>query len=628
MRKILIFLFIFTCGVSEWAWSYGGDDFGHGVYGGSEGCGYDNDSGAGVLAKDDEWAGYYKDAQKSKKKFLQAKSKLSRKKAQLRKEKKTLREFFKAEAADDLFEHIEGNKEGTGGGDNSNYKLNEECGEGSSRVSKLWCNKETKESTFTNLIIHNGGEGEVNAEAACEGDNPRVLREKTSRYDFNKGRCQKALEKIKDLAAEVADLERDRAENEAEYDYNKEMMGDRRDQVEEEIEDDTYVEGSTCLICNHSRSDKTARIMGSVLGVATALGGAWTSYNSAKHISEQNARLGWPTQPWIAGQAAYPYIMQGIYGGIMGGMGKGGYGCSGGYYGLGPNGMMGPGGLAGAGMYGPGGGAFGYPPWMQGAGPWGAGPYMPGMGPWGIPGPFQGGFPNGGGFPGNMIGAAYGGYPVGGYPAGMQMGGFPYGGYQMGFPYGALQIGGLQYASVTGFQNGGGFQLAGMQLAGMQLAGLQLAGLQIGAMQMGGFQLAGMQLGGLQLAGLQLAGLQIGGIGTPPFMPGAAMGLQIGGLQIGGALGGAQFQQQYLQQYMAQLQAAQQAQMQQQQDWIQKQQVVGRLTEELVRIQTQIQQISSGSFYGTGSTIYTPSLLNNGTTTGTKTGTGQRILGR
>ncbi|MCH2534592.1 MAG: hypothetical protein MK008_09145, partial [Bdellovibrionales bacterium] len=201
------------------------------------------------------------------------------------------------------------------------------------------------------------------------------------------GECRKAIEEMNSLSSELQakmmDLET--------LDYAIEDAEDALRALEDDVFDELVAEGKIleveCENCEQpvyrekpSMWSNVSQLLGLGLGAAAA-------YYTADKVSDKNARLGWPTNPYLGVQVGFPFVMAGIYGGILGGQSHGGYGCAGG-------------------VGGAGGGAFGYPPGMFGV-PFRVRIYMPGMGPWGMPGPWSDWGQMGGGFIGGL--AAMGG---------------------------------------------------------------------------------------------------------------------------------------------------------------------------------------------------------------------------
>ncbi len=571
MRRLLLALVATVFFSSELALAYASEMYGHGVSPGAQGCGYGNQTARGIYSKDDEYRELEKERKEVKKELKNLTKLKSRLKKKVRRHKKKSKRYLKPYAATLVDSHIKDSRvvDGYRGGVDTNLSPACEGADNPYSVNSKFCVPEVGCANVAQAAGMGCHENPVGTPTNTRDEwTNKLIKNKAPGYVDGKicgikhgiaGKQEQCKEWLEEYSAESEELKLVLADIELKKEYVKdlsEQIADRKDDIRDEVEDGTFIatddetEAGECEDCSwFSKNSETIKM---VAGIGLPILGAYMGYKGAKNISEQNARLGWPTSPYVSANMSYPFIMQGIYGGVMGGMAAGGFGCSGGYYGgaRGPYGMGGIGGLYGAGLYGGigmgagGGGAFGYPGYMYGGGgPFGMGPYNAGMGPWGIPGPYVNG------------GFGMGGYPMGGgfgMGGGMGMGGYPMG------PMGPM---------------GGGFG-------------------------MGGYP--GMGMGGY---------------------PGGGMGM--GGYPGGGAMGGMQMQQQYMNMYMQQMQA----QMQAQQEYAQKQQVVGRLTQELYKIQMQIQQISSGSYYS-GSIPYGNNTLPGwGSSTVPTTGSGGSVIG-
>ncbi len=304
------------------------------------------------------------------------------------------------------------------------------------------------------------------------------------------------------------------------------------------------------------------QFLSSAAGVALGL-------YSIKSANKVRARLGFPGQAGYGMQLAYPFIMDGLYGsGMLGSS----LACS--PTGSGFRNVLG--GLGGLLMGGyPG---MGYP----GGGIWGGG--------------YPGGFPGMGGYPGGFPGMGYpGGFPGMGYP-----GGFPGMGYPGGFPGigGGIHLGGGFPFPGGGFPfPGGGIQLGGGYPGGFP--GMGYPGGFPGMGYPGGFPGIG---GGIHLGGgFPFPGGGFPGMGGyPGGFPGMGYpggGFPGGGFPGGGMMGGGFGQMQAYMEYQKAMMSYKQAQMN---NWMQKQQSVQALTQEMYRLQMQIQEVMYGGGASSG----------------------------
>ncbi|MFN7729341.1 MAG: hypothetical protein ACK5P7_09320, partial [Bdellovibrio sp.] len=283
--------------------------------------------------------------------------------------------------------------------------------------------------------------------------------------------------KIAELDARVKELEA----------YTKAKKQELRESIKEYVREQrqAQTEGGCldCMITGNSGVMQPRRASGWEIGanLVLGLGAMYLGNNLNKYTADQNARLGFPTQPYPALGYGMPFFQGALYGAVGGSMGGGAFGCAGGANGSGfangPYGMMGPFGQGS--MYGPSGGAFGYPAGMYGT-PMGGGMFMPGMGPFGM------GMPGGLGMGGGMMMA--GGMMIpGGFQMGMPMGSMMGGGGMMGMPMGSM-MGGMP----MGMMISGGIGMMGGMPMGMQMG--MMGGMPMG--MMGGMPMGMMVAGG------------------------------------------------------------------------------------------------------------------------------------
>ena len=438
----------------------------------------------------------------------------------------------------------------------------------------------------------------------------------------NKRDCEKAIQSLSKYLEVLSQLD-----NKTELIEEQILeLQDRQLDVELGLteEDETEADG-LCWECLDEIRELDKPTSGQVAGnmLSILAGGALSYYgykagkSGAESVNNLRIRQGFDSlgtagPAWAGATLGMPFIANGIYGMANGNSVLGNYACAPGFAGSGA--MYAP-----FGGYGRGG--FGFPGGYGGPGFGGglvAGGGFPGLGAYGNAG-F--GYPVGGGFPGGYGGPGFGGgLAIGGFPG---LGGYPAGGF--GFPGGlggGLTIGG-------GFPGFGGFPggYGGPGFGG----GLAIGGFPgLGGYPAGGFGFPGGLGGGLTIGGgFPGFGGFPGGYGGPGFGGGLAMGGGFpgfgggGGFGFPGGFGGfpggfggginpqlqaqiqaqAQAQQQYANyikfqqtQMEAQIQAQQawlQHQQSIQQDWMQRQEVIGGLTQEMFKIQQQIQMVAS-----------------------------------
>ena len=427
--------------------------------------------------------------------------------------------------------------------------------------------------------------------------------------------CEKA---IKNLGKYLKVLDQLNEKTELVEDEMMELQ-DRQMDIELGLAEEETEASGLCFECLDELQELNKPTSGQILGNALSViaGGALSYYGykagkrGAQSVNNMRMRQGFESlgtsgPSWAGASLGMPFIANGVYGFANGGSAFGNYSCSPGFaggagmyspfYGYG-GGFPGMGGGFGGGFPGMGGGFGGGFPGMGGGFAMGG---FPGIGG-GFPGGFGGGFPGmGGGFGGGFPGMG-GGFTMGGFPG--IGGGFP-GGFGGGFPGMGGGFGGGFPGMGGGF--GGGFPGMG---GGFTMGGFPGMGGGFG----GGFPGMGGGFGG----GFPGMGGGFGG-GFPGMGGGFGGGFPgMGGGMMGPGFGGgfnpyaqAQMQaQQYRQQQYASYMKFQQAQMQAQvqaqqawlqhqqsiqQDWMQRQQVIGGLTQELYKIQQQIQLVASG----------------------------------
>lgn len=172
--------------------------------------------------------------------------------------------------------------------------------------------------------------------------------------------ADEALAKVGELEGELSRLNIEKADKQSEY---KDAVKESREEYRR-----TLTEGG-CLECmmqgqsyyQQQRKPNWLEVGGNLL---LGVGSMYFGNQQQRYISDNNAKLGFPSQTYPAIGFGYPYFMNALYGAVGGGMSSGGFGCGGGMGG--------------------GGGAFGYPPGMMG-GPMGGGLSNGGSGAFGYP---------------------------------------------------------------------------------------------------------------------------------------------------------------------------------------------------------------------------------------------------
>lgn len=383
--------------------------------------------------------------------------------------------------------------------------------------------------------------------------------------NFNADKCKEYLDKWQKAQKELAEATLAEQRLKLEVDElsaiikitNEELRAIRKEYQRELREQMSEGDCVDCIMqAGQIYSPRKASGLEIGANVAMGLASVYLGNRSQRYISDNNAKLGFATQPYPSVLNGYPYFMNAIYGAVGGGI-AGGAGC------------FNAGGGAGAG----GGGMWGYPPGMGQGGMYPSGMMMPGQGPWGANGPW-----------GNAMCVTW---PC---PVGGSMGGGPW----LGTP----GFGG----GMPGFGMGGNMGMPGF---GGGMPGFGMGG----NMGMPGF--GGGLGGGFQLGGLPGMGGMPGMMGYPDMgmMGGLGMGgmAGMGGLGMGG-MGDLGMQSQMMQMQMQQMQQAMQMQQQRMQAQMAYQQQVSNLTQELNTVMMRLRQAQMGMYMGVGG-------LSGGTTT-------------
>ena len=490
-------------------------------------------------------------------------------------------------------------------------------------------------------------------EQACSGStiNGSICRQGVDQGPgFNGSACSELIKKwyqkkaaVEEAQAEMAqaELERDslKAEKKELAEEIREAKREAREEYRRTVSEGGCVE---CMVQNSSRYQQSSGVnWPSVLGnTALGLGAMYFGQQQQRYISDNNAKLGFPTQTYPAIGFGFPYFGNALYGALGGGMGQGGFGCgsgfgNGGGGGLGGGGAFGyPGGMMGNPMgggmfnggFGPGALGFGQNgSFMNGGigGPgFGMGNYMPGaavpggymqnayMNGFGGPMPFgqfaQGGIgfqmPGMGGPFGGPFGGQFGpggfGFQAPGFGGPMPFGQFVQGGigFQVpgGYAMGGPMFGGPMYGSPFG-QGGLGYQMPGAYgIGGPMPVGMFAQG-GIGFQMPGGYAMGGPMFGGPFAQGG--IGFQMPGFGGP--MPGSMMSMMPGGGLDPASM---QMQQMQMQLQMQQAQTAMQMQQRRQENYMAQSRVVQGLSMELNTLYTRLQQaqvsLQSGGSFG------------------------------
>lgn len=453
--------------------------WGTGMWGAQQGCSYGFAAADGASSVLDE----IRDAETAMK---EARSKLREKKSRLKKVEKDIERAraiversINSDYADRLFEHIDNRRT---------------CDEYA--VTVAGCSQDACLSPYTRGEwegICNGIRiGSINVPAACG----LAASRSPERVRGGDAGCADAFAKYSKSSTERQTLQReiDRLERtvedakEAVKTSKTNLLEDLRDRQRSQAEGDICWECATSLRASERQSPDWA---GVASNVGAGLLSVYLGYQTNKMVSQSNAALGWPSQPYPAWGYGMPFLANGIYGALGGGIGAGVFGCAG------------AGNRGGLGL---GNGAYG----MSGN-PMSGGMYLPGMGPWGTSGPSIGGV-GGMGSPG-MNGVGGMGYPgMGGFGGmgspGMNGFGGGLGSSQIQFQQQMMQMQMQQYQQYMQMQQREQQNNLQRQQVSVQLQ-TEIYGLMSRLQQL---QMSSSYGGGFGLSG----GLGIGGFGFQP----------------------------------------------------------------------------------------------------------------
>lgn len=453
-KSLVLILLLFSPAVNAQMW-------GTGMYGGMQACAYPQQVASGAVSEDDS----VREAREALSELqAQLKTKKSEKKKVERQTDKA-RQDIERGISDDytgfVLEHIENSRSC------ASYKGFQ--GTEESQVSAEEGSVTVPQANMTPIQSFSVEEWRAYCDRSKSGSVNGALCA-DARFQKREGRanasaCKKALVEYRKNYSLQDKLQGDIEDLEARIKDAKEELTDARKQAAEDRK--TNTEGGVCLECL-ARSNGNSVVQpqtnwASVLGnVGVGLASIYIGYKTNKMIADNNANLGWPTDPYAA--QGYGYGLgaiatgmgqvigggSGIYGSMAGGMGAGAFGCAGNNGG--PYGMMGPyGGMNGSGMWGNpyamnsmGGGLF-----NGGMGPWGMNSYNPMMNMMGMNG-YNPMLANGmmGGMlgTGNMLG--YGNMmSYGSMLGGSLMGGSMMGSYNLQYQQQLMQLQMQQYQS-------------------------------------------------------------------------------------------------------------------------------------------------------------------------------------
>lgn len=357
---VLLALFPFSALAQNMQW-------GSGQWGGSQGCGYQQKTGAGAVSDDDPVQEILTEIQELKQQIKEKKSELKKVDRQSERSHAQLDESLSPEVSAMVFSHIENNTRcseyqglsnppaGSVGGSQGEQPINS-AQDNMLEVQGIsvadWakhCDRTKAGSVRDSICGLNAAPSERSRDGGREGNrsaDPKSCKKSLVEY-------RKNYASSKRLATEIENLQ-DALDN------RKRDLTDLKKELREEARDAT-TQGDYCAECDKRGNGYTYQQpqtnWGGVLSnVGTGLLASYMGYKSNKMISENNADLGFPTYNSNYSALGYgmPYFQAGLYGALSGGQGQGGFGCggssnmAGGAFGY-PSNMMG--GSMGGGMF-------------------------------------------------------------------------------------------------------------------------------------------------------------------------------------------------------------------------------------------------------------------------------------
>ncbi|MFM6930355.1 MAG: hypothetical protein ACKOX6_17960 [Bdellovibrio sp.] len=391
MSDKVLFTAILLLYLPSWAeFPMSGSLAGTGVWGGTQGCAYQQKAAPGATNQSDEVTEIQSKIADLKKQLATKKRDKKRIDRDAERNKSDIGKSLADDYSSFVSEHIEGARRCDEYKDINKYKDNVEADgdTGGTSVQKANANilpvngfSPYEWATYCDPNKAGGvysGVCDITKFRNTEGRGTAASCKKSiNNYRTNYAMSIKTQDEIESLQAAIERAQDDLA------DAKEDALQSRQDAIAHGSRSDT--EGGVCVDCIASGNGYTYQKPQTdwanvIANVGTGLAAMYVGYQSNKMVSENNAALGWPSQSYPTWGYGLPYLAAGAYGALGGGTGQGGFGC---------------GGSSSGGMSV--GGAFGYPASMTGMNTMGGGIYANGMGPWGMN-------------MGNMSGNAYG-YP-------------------------------------------------------------------------------------------------------------------------------------------------------------------------------------------------------------------------
>lgn len=378
-------------GSSAWAQSM----WGTGVYGGMQGCSYPMQVAQGAVSEDDATREARERIKEIQEQIKEKKSEKKKADTLAKRSRDEIEKGIASEYSDFVFEHIENSRRclqykeyGSSLPEPEVQAHGEIAGQPIAEANMISVQSFSAEQ-WTRFCDANRP-GSINPSICSDPQTQGRSGGNRSAQSCKKGLAdyRKNYAMAEKLQGEIEDLQEDLKDA-------KSSLTDARREAAEERKEQT--EGGVCIECMAKSNGQTPvqpqTNWASVLGnVGVGLASIYAGYQTNKMVTENNANLGWPTNPYAS--QGYGYGLgaigtglgqalgggaSGIYGSMAGSMGTGSFGCAG--TNGGANGMMGPyGGMNGNGMWGNPYGMSNYNSMM------GGGMFNSGMGSWGMNG--------------------------------------------------------------------------------------------------------------------------------------------------------------------------------------------------------------------------------------------------
>jgi hypothetical protein len=332
--------------------------WGSGQWGGSQGCGYQQQTGAGAVSEDDPLQEMMSEIQEIKQQIKEKKSELKKVDRLSERSHQKLDESLSPDAAAIVFSHIE-----------NNTRCSEYQGLSAAAPTVAGSQGNVPVASAQDNMLEVQGISVADWSKHCDRTKSGSVRESicgiapppgegSRRADAQS--CKKSLVEYRKNYADGKKLSTEIDGLQSSLEDRKRDLTDLKKELREEARD-ASTQGDYCPECakrgNGYTYQQPQTNWGSVLAnVGTGIFASYMGNKTNETISENNANLGFPTYNSNYSALGYgmPYFQAGLYGAMSGGQGQGGFGCggtanqAGGAFGY-PNSMMG--GSMGGGMF-------------------------------------------------------------------------------------------------------------------------------------------------------------------------------------------------------------------------------------------------------------------------------------